>query len=211
VLAALCFKGEVVLKRIIWICFAIALVAWLVQSKIENDRIRGEKRAENQRVLNEIKTRVSVLEKSSGASSNWVSSLSNGDQYRFKPILTIELEKVWVNNSPILFFGSLKDISTLDDAHYKVTFERSLWSRIGTMFDTELQLSLKAEKETIDKFMSENPKLLEDYGFNNGVAVTAKIFEIDANQISNAEGVITEIKIGNGELLGIVFTGDVQL
>tara|TARA_R110002073_G_scaffold139549_2_gene289832 strand:- start:170 stop:745 length:576 start_codon:yes stop_codon:yes gene_type:complete len=189
-------------------CIAVALVTWFVQSKIENDGIRDEKRAENQQVLDEIKASVVALEKSFSASSSWESSLSNGKKYRFRPIFSIELEKVWINNSPILFLGSLIDVATLDETHYQVSFEQSLW---GTMFGSELKLSLKAEKKIIDKFMSENPKLIEDYGFNNGVAVAAQIFEIESSQISDAEGVVTEVKTGNGELLGIVFTGDAEL
>ena len=199
------------LKRIIWICALIALVAWIAQTKIENGRVKDEERAEAQRISSKIKSNVAALAKANGATSNWVKSLSNGEEYGFKRILTIELEKEWANGSAILFLGVLNDIATLDDSHYQVRFEQSLWSSLDTMFDAELKLSLKAEKSIIDKFMSTNPNLLEDYWFNNGVAVAAQIEEIESSQIADTEGLITEVKTGKGILLGLVFTGDTQL
>ena len=199
------------IRRIIWVCASIALVAWIAQTKIENDRVKDENRVEAQRVLKEITFRIATLEKATGASSSWMGALSNGEKYRFKPILSIELEKVWVNGSAILFLGALNDIATLDDSHYKVTFEQSLWNSLDTMFDTKLKLSLKAEKAIVDKFMSANPKLLEDYGFNNGVAVAAQIQAIESSHIVDTENIITEVKTGKGVLLGLVFTGDAQL
>jgi len=200
-----------VLKRIIWICIGIVIIAWIAQSKIENDRVKEEKRVESQRILNEIKSNVSALKKETGTNLNWVETLSGGEKYRFKPIMSIELEKEWIAGSPILFLGSLNDIETFDQSHYLVTFERSLWGSLDTMFDTELRLSLKAEKEIIDKFMAANPRLLEDYGFNNGVAIAARIDAVESSQIADDEGVVTEIKTGKGVLLGLVFTGKARL
>lgn len=199
------------IKRIIWICITISLVVWIAQNKIESDRIKEERRAENQRILSEVKSSVAALQENTGAKSNWTKSLSGGEKYRYKPIMSIELEKEWITESPILFLGSLNDIATLDDNHYQVKFEQSLWSSLNTMFDTELQLSLKADKQLIDKFMSDNPKLLKDYGFNSGVAVAAQIYKIESNQIADNEGLITEVKTGKGVLLGLVFTGDATL
>lgn len=199
------------LNRIIWTCVALALVAWIASTKIENDRVKEEKRAERQLILDEIKSSVTALKKTTGASSNWIDSLSNGEKYRFKPILTIDLEKEWINGSTILFLGALNDIATLDNEHYQVIFEQSLWSGFDTMFDTELKISLKAEKEFIDKFMSANPNLLKDYGFNNGIAVAAQIHKIESSQIADENGVIREVKTGKGVLLDLVFIGDALL
>ena len=196
-------------QRIVWVCVVLALTAWFVKTKVENDRIRDEKRAEIQKIETEIKADVTILKNATGASLNWANTLSDGKNYRLKPILSIELEKVWLNQPPILFPSSLNDIVTLDEMHYQVTFERG-WA-LEPMLDTKLRLSLKADKKVIDTFMSKNPKLLEDFGFNNNLVVSAKISEIEASQISDNEGVTTEVKTGIGELVGIVFLGDVEL
>jgi len=192
------------LKRIIWTCAVIALIAWFIQNKVESYNIRDNELADNQRVLNKIKASLTNLELETGASSNWETSLGKGERYSSKTILTIELENLWIKNSPIIYIGSIHDIVTLDESHYKVEFERNLNGT--TLFETELKLSLKAEKKIIDKFLSENPNIMGDYGFNNSVAVSAQILEIESSQISGEDGYITEVKTGSGKLLGIVFT-----
>ena len=45
------------------------------------------------------------------------------------------------------------------------------------MFDTDLRLSLQAKKSQIDSFMNSHQDLLGDYGFNNGIAVIAKLMK----------------------------------
>ena len=78
------------------------------------------------------------------------------------------------------------------------------------MFDTELRLSLKAKKSQIDSFMKIHPDLFEDHRFNNGVAVVARIDEIYSNQVVDPEYGFTEIKTGGGELLDLIYTGDIE-
>ena len=99
-----------------------------MRSNIENNRIREEKLIEKEKQAETIRADVNALARAHGARSNWVTTLSGGSQYRFKPILSIELERVWINNGPIVFWGSLKDIVTLDENHYEVMFERTLWA-----------------------------------------------------------------------------------
>ena len=47
-------------------------------------------------------------------------------------------------------------------------------------------------------------------GFNNSVAVIARVNTIRTIYISGEEGARDEVKIGNGVLIDILFTGDVQ-
>ena len=95
------------LKRILWSCIAIALISWIVHKSIENNRIREEKLLEKEKLAETIRADVNALARAHGASSNWVTTLSEGKQYRFKPVLSVELERVWINNGPILFWGSI--------------------------------------------------------------------------------------------------------
>jgi hypothetical protein len=200
-----------VFKRIVVLCLALALGFWFFQSIVENDKLREKRQVENQRIFDEIKSNVTKLKEKFGANSQWVESLSKGESYRFKPILSIELEKVWNKDKPIIFLGSLNDIATIDESNYQVTLERGLWSGLDTMFSTKLRLSLVANKDLIDTFLAKHPDLLENFGLNNGIALAAKISEIESSQITDSEGTITEVKTGKGVLLGLVFTGDARL
>jgi hypothetical protein len=77
------------------------------------------------------------------------------------------------------------------------------------MFATELRLSLSAQKVAIDSFIKKYPKLLAADGFNNGVAVVAKIHSISTSDERDEDGERVEAKTGQGQLIELVYTGDV--
>lgn len=78
------------------------------------------------------------------------------------------------------------------------------------MFDTELQLSLVSSQDKIDSFLKKNPALFKDDGFNNGVAVVARVYSIRTLHILGENGEREEVKIGDGELVDILYMGNVQ-
>ncbi len=200
------------MKRIVWIIIAIAVVGYFFNSytvnKAKREAERAE-RAESERIEQATKTAVSQMSSQSNAVSDWEASLSKGERFRFEPILTIELEQIWLQQRPILFVGSIKDIATHDQSRYVVLFERSLYGSFDYMFRTELQLSLLARKEMINSFLKKHPDLFKDYGLNNGVAVVARIDAIRIISVPGGEGEREEIKIGDGKLMDILYTGNV--
>jgi hypothetical protein len=77
------------------------------------------------------------------------------------------------------------------------------------MFGTELQLSLLSQKEYVDYLLKKNTGLFKNYGFNNEVAVVARINDIKNTAIPRKDGEREEVKIGVGKLLEIMYMGDV--
>ena len=199
------------MKKIIWILAASLVVFYFVNAYIEKEAIRDAKKAESKNIRHATRSAVSQLISNTNAIDDWEPHLSKGKKYRFAPILTIELEKLWLKPTPILFTGSIKDIATHNQTHYTVIVERNLYNNFEHMFDTELRLSLISNKEIIDAFLAEHPDLFKEYGFNNGVAVVARITTIRTMEILGEESEIQEIRIGDGELVDIVFTGDVRI
>jgi len=198
------------MKKIICILVALVVGGYFVNSYLENKAKREAKEAEAKRIELSIKSSVAQMVSRTGAIDDWEKRLGKGENFRFEPILTIELEGLWLQNHPILFIGAVKDIATHDQTQYKVSVERSLFGSFEYMFDTELQLSLLSRKEQIDSFLQKHPGLFKNYGLNNGVAVVAHINAIRTIYVPGEEGGREEIKIGDGELLDILFTGDVQ-
>lgn len=192
------------MKKIVWIIIAVAVIGYFINSYTVNKAMREAERAEAKRIEQSTKTKVSRMASRTNAISNWEENLSKGESFRFEPILTVELEQFWLQQKPILFIGSIKDIATHDHSQYVVLLERSLYGSFDYMFGTELQLSLLSSKAQVDSFLKKYPDLFKDYGFNNGVAVVARI-----NSIRTTTVLGDEVKIGDGELLDILYTGDV--
>lgn len=196
------------MKRIVWIIAALIAVGYFGNSYMENQARREAARAEEKRIEQAIKSAVSQMVVRTKAITDWDVKLTKGDRFRLEPILTLELEQLWLQQRPILFAGTIKDIATHDKSRYVVSLERGL---IGSerMFGTELRLSLIFPKALIDPFVKEHPELFKDYAFDNGVAVIARIDSITTAYLSGEEGKRDEVKNGHGELLEITYIRDV--
>lgn len=197
------------MRKIVLVIMTAAVVGYFINSYIVIKSEQEAKKAEAERVHNATKAAVSQMATQKNAISDWEETLSNGESFRFEPILTIELERLWLQQRPILFIGSIKDIATYDNSQYLVSVERSFYGSLEYMFGTELQLSLLSEKEYIDSFLKNYPELFKDYGFKNAVAVVARINNIKTKTVLEADGERVEVKVGVGELVEILYMGDV--
>jgi len=197
------------MKRIIWIIFAVAVVAYFFNSYMENKARSEAERAVTERIEQATKIAVSQIASRTNAVTDWEINLSKGENFRLAPILTVELERLWLQQRPILFIGSIKDITTHDQSRYVVEVQRSLFGSIDHMFVTELQLSLLSDKDRVDSFLKEHPDLFKNPCFQNGVAVVARINSIRTTYVAGEGGEREEVKIGDGELIDILYIGDV--
>jgi hypothetical protein len=196
------------ITKLIWIVAVVAIGVFFVNKLLDERTKRDVQRLETQRVELETKTGVSKMAMDTNAVIDWDKRLSKDENYRMSPVLTIELEQLWQGDRPILFIGSIKDISSGVGGDYLVVIERGLFTS-DPMFETELRLSLHAPKALIDPFLAKHPKLFADSGFNNGVAVVAKVQAINTSDELREDDERVEVKTGLGELLEIQYTGDV--
>jgi hypothetical protein len=197
------------MKKVILVIVVLAVAGYFANSYLEKKAKRETERAEAKRIGQVTKSAVSAMVSRTDAVDDWQRRLTKGEEVRLGPIFTVELERLWLGNRPILFIGSIKDIATYNESHYKVLVEKSIFN-IDYMFGTDLQLSLRSTKQRIDSFLKEHPNLLKGYGVNNGVAVIANVKTIRTTYVHGEEGEREEVKIGEGELVDILFTGDVQ-
>mgnify|MGYP006928304487 CR=1 FL=1 len=197
------------MKKIIWAILAISAVGYFTNTYTVNNAKREAENAEVEKIKHATKAAVSQMVRRTNAIADWEETLGKGERYRFEPILTVELERLWLQQGPILFVGSIRDVATHDQSLYRISIGRSLYSSFVYMLETELELSLLAQKERVDSFLEKYPDIFKDYGFNNGVAVVARINSISATSVIGEEGERKEVKIGDGELLDILYTGEV--
>lgn len=198
------------MKKLIWPIIFISFFTYISYSYIEKykeDKTRDDAYlAESKRIEQETRLAVAEMVSRTGAIDNWAGLLSKGNKFRIDPILTIELEKLWLENKPILFIGTINDIATHNETYYKVLIERSFFNS-SDIFNTELQLSLLSEKEHIDSFLKRNSNLFKNYRLNSGVAVIADLEKIQTAYVSGEKGEKVEVKIAEGKLVDLLFIG----
>ncbi len=199
------------MNKIIGVIVALLLAGYFISSYVENNAKREAERLKVEQNEKRIRTSVQELAFRFDGVTDWDTQLGNGNSYRFEPILTVELEKLWLTEKPILFVGRILDIKTEDGDNYTVVIERNLLSSLGNMFSTDLQLSLVAPKNIIDAFLNTHPDLFKGLGFDNGIAAIARIYSIETIYISGEECIREEIKIGYGKMLDLEFVGQVRL
>jgi hypothetical protein len=196
------------MKKIIWIILILAVGGFFVNLYMDRKAKREAKEEEAERTKQTIKLAVTKMVVQTNAIDDWEKSLTKGEQLRTDSILTVELEKVWLKNRPVLFVGSIKDISTKDQLNYSVLIERNLFVNSKYIIFNELQLSLLSNKELIDSFLIKYPNVVKGYGLDNGIAVVAHINSIRTVSVSDGENTSHEIRVGDGELIDIAYTGN---
>jgi len=198
------------MKKIIGVIVGLLVIGYFVNAYLDNKATQEAERVEKELAKEEAEAIIAQLVSKYDAVENWDEELSKNEEYRMDPILTIELEQVWIKSQPILFLGGVKDISSFDELSYEILIEQNIFLN-SKYFFTELQLSLTASKNVIDTFLSNHPELLKDFGLNNNVALIAKINSIETKNILSDDGEIDEVKIGKGELIDIEYIGRVRL
>jgi hypothetical protein len=167
---------------------------------------RAAEEAQKLRIEAETKAAVSKLVSQYNAVDDWEKRLCNGETHRTHPMLTIELERAWQSERPILFIGAIKDISSAGTDAYSIVLERGQFGTEYTL-STELRLRLRASKAEVDSMLNRHPALLSADRPTKGIAVIAKVKAINTIEERDADGEHTEIRIGEGDLLGLVYVG----
>jgi len=196
------------IRRVIWAMVIVLIAAYFIYNYLENKSKEERKKAEAKKTEEALKTSVAELVHGTNAIDNWEETLSKGDEIRMAPILTVELEHLWIGDRPILFVGAIKDIITEDSGNYRIEIERSLLN-FKYFFVTELMLDLKCPKTKIDLFLKAHPDIYKQFGFENGVAVVADIKKIETKTIPDKEDGTREVKIGKGNCIEILYIGNV--
>lgn len=164
---------------------------------------KNDAEAKHLALENRNRTAIAELAKRYNADDAWPKAFSNGEAARLTPILTIELERYWLTDRPILFLGTIKDIRTEDQDNYRIIVDYAIFSPLNFLFLSQLELSLVCPKVKIDSFMKNEPDFLNDFG--GEVALIAKVDSIEVRYKVNSEGDEEDIKMGKGRCIDLIY------
>jgi hypothetical protein len=203
------------MKKFIWVLVILVICLWGTCS-VFNNKVDKEAKIESDKAAllqkEQIKQSVSQMVSMHGAITSWENHLYDRDSTIKGKFLTVDLERLWITENPILFIGRLEDISTCDSEHYIIRMEQPIFHLL-TIMGNCLNLELRADKKMMDDFLSNNSKNFgEAFSFLGGenIAVVARIGSIKCSQRiqSDENGFSTEdIKTGVGECLDILYVG----
>lgn len=184
---------------------ALLAVGYFVKDYQENEVAKEQKKAERRRERGAVATSISEMTSKWGAVKDWDVRLTRGRPTRTEPILSVELEQAWIGEKPVVFYGSIADVATIDQTHYRVIVGGGLANiRQQVMLRTPLYLSLIADKEKIDSLLQKHSSVFDAVGFRNSFAVIAKVASISFAFGANEEA-SEGVRVGTGHLLDIAY------
>lgn len=195
------------MNKLTWLIVITLINGFLFMIYFQVKAEREEENLAEQQSFEIIKTSVNDMITRTGANAHWHKELVGSEPIRLAPVLTIELEKHWVNTRPILFIGRIKDIVSFDRADYEILIDLGPLTHSGMALSSNLRLSVTASKNKIDSLLSSTPDIMNKLSFFNNVAVVAEIESIQTRIEVTSDGTSKEIKNGTGKLIDIVYVG----
>ncbi len=172
-----------------------AVAAYFAQSKYQGyvqNKQREEQNQVNAKAQEEEETAALVaklhqLARQHEAEINWVSKLDDESQVRLTPVMSVELQDIWVNAAPILFIGTLMDIARNRDGSYQVLLKYAPLSGGSYLLRTELFLSARCSSEQAIPLLKTVKETYSPTVFGN-VAIIGKVLGIRSKQARDSDG-----------------------
>lgn len=174
------------------------IYAW-VQSNIE--KTRQEKLSEQAELTK--KSAIQELVKRDSADTSWMKSLIGEKYTRYVPLMTNEIEKVWITGRPILFLGEIIDVYTQENSRTRIILEHSVQSRY-LFLGSDLRVDLRCDPELLEEILSKVKA--QNRVLANSVAITALIDRIERASYRHENTNMT-VHIGHGTCKSALFIG----
>jgi len=180
----------------ILIVVTAAILSLCMLSCSDRQKDIAESRAKEKAQEEALRVAVQSFAKDSGADTSWRKSIIKKHS---RILYSIDLEAAWLIDNPILFIGTLENVTTGDDNNYQLLISDSYHS-------PELKLQLLCPKQKVDsmlKIINNDPDTL----FGAKIAVAAKVTQIQYELQPAKEG-MEKVFIGNGSCTNVMYLGD---
>lgn len=190
-----------------YIAVALAVFAlgfsgvWVYMSNAAHEEARVEARKQKDQTNADITNAIHGAASEDNAIINWSIRLSPTKSYRTTPLLTAEVQQVWVTGHPILFIGKLNDITRNTDGTYQIFVEYTTGRSRPRFVSTELNLRADCSAslgESLLDWMKNSSKRWTE------VAVTATIHSVEASQVTDADAIATSVLTGRGDCINLM-------
>lgn len=169
-----------------WISCVVTLVAltgYFYHRHLESELRMEIEEAASRAQIGELRQLVKVH----GAIHDWLERLMGGEAVRLAPVMSTELQQVWLAGRPILFLGTLRDIAANPDGSFKVLLRHDPFAASGLLGAAEFLISTVCSPEQSKSLLSiaSNKSRL---GLFAELAAVLKVNAISSKGMRTAEG-----------------------
>ena len=192
------------LKRILIALLIIAILAFCVYYLITHEFTSPAKKEATANRGGMAQVAFAELLKKHNAVDSWDKDICQGEAARTTPVLTMELEKVWLTDRPILFVGKIRDIKTEDKDNYRLIVDRDIfWAAALSrpLVRTGLEIWALCPKSLLESFVRMNPDYLDA---ENGIALVVKIDSIEPLEGADKDAGRESGRVGKGKCLDLI-------
>lgn len=177
-------------------------VCYLAYSIYQSNIASAKAKADRERATEEVSAAIRQVALKDGAGIGWPDKLSGGEKYVDSPLLTAELQRVWVTGRPILFIGKLTDIVANADGSYQLYVAYTHNENRPWFLKTKLEVRLDCPRETGTSLI-DSVATKRDY-FGTDIAITATIRTVEVSKTTDAESAATSVLTGRGECVTVM-------
>lgn len=167
---------------------------WQDHVESEQKRIARETKREV------LKSAVSQMASRTNAITDWPAQLAGEKRTRNTPVLTAELQRLWVLERPILFLGNLEDIAINQDGTYQVVVEHNWLGSQHKLMGNTIRVALDCP-ESVAAPLLKAAKEQRKPILGSDTAITGQIQKIVTTSQKDSEGDTTTVLTGFGKCL----------
>jgi len=190
-------------RYVIGFLIVVGLGYWAYSSWQERVETEG-KRLEQEARCEVLRNSVAEMAAKSNAVTNWPASLASGKRSRRSPVLTAELQKLWVIERPILFIGNIKDITINKDGTYQVIVEHNCTGNRPIFLYNNIRISLRCPESLATPLLQavRSEQTLRHFA---NAAVTGVIERIVTTSENDSDGDTSNVLTGVGKCVNALY------
>ena len=193
------------LRRLVYSIILAALGYWgysTWQSSVEKNRQQVERQAQKEK----LKSRITEVALKYGAVIDWPSRLTRENRLRHFPVLSAELQDLWINSKPILFIGKVRDIIRTSEEAVLLSIDYG-WAHpifghgVEALNAAGLRVKVQCANALAAPLIAAASSSVAYY---SNVALVANIDMIESSTERGEMGEPIEVRTGTGKCIDIV-------
>jgi hypothetical protein len=184
----------------------LALGYW-AHNSWEKSQAKGRREAATAAEASALNVEVLRRANSVNAVIDWPDHLAAGQAMRISPVLTIELQDLWLAGRPILFVGKVDDVARTAVNRYTIKATYGGLERSHDFTSSDLRIIVDCDSQLADPIVRALTKP-DDYSIDADVAIVARIEQVTQKPAGDSEENSKSTLTGLGSCVDALYLGE---